>query len=107
MPHLNLILISYLAYTKARNALRTLTRNLRKQFERQIANNVKENPKAFWSYVRSRMKTRPVIGNIEDMDGKLHTSDEDISNAFNRYFSSVFTHEDPNTAPSYLSCRQK
>ena len=35
------------------------------------------------------------------MDGKLHTSDEDISNAFNRYFSSVFTHENPNTAPTF------
>ena len=91
----------YLAYTNTCNALRTLTRNLRKQFERQIANNLTENPKAFWSYARNRMKTRPVIGNIEDMDGKLHTSDEDISNAFNRYFSSVFTHEDPNTAPTF------
>ena len=30
----------YLVYAQARNALRTLTRNLRKQFERQIANNV-------------------------------------------------------------------
>ena len=34
----------YLAYAQARNALCTLTRNLCKQFERQIANNVKENP---------------------------------------------------------------
>jgi len=33
-----------------------ITRN---QFERRIANNIKENPKAFWNYTRSRMKTRP------------------------------------------------
>ena len=46
------------AYTQTRNSLRTFTHNLRKQFERQqIANNVKENPKAFWNYARNRMKT--------------------------------------------------
>ena len=91
----------YLAYTQARNALHTLTRNLRKQFEKQIANNVKENPKAFWNYARNRMKTRPAYGNIEGIDGKLYTSDEDKSNALNRFFSSVFTQEDPNTAPIF------
>ena len=74
----------HVAYTQARNALRTLTRNLRKQFERQIANNVKENPKAFWNYARNRMKTRPALGNIEGIDGKLYTSDIDKSNARKR-----------------------
>ena len=87
--------------TEPCNALRTLTRNLRKQFERQIANNVKENPKAFWNYARNRMKTRPALGNIEGIDGKLYTSDIDKSNALNNFFSSVFTNEDPSTAPTF------
>ena len=43
------------------------------------------------------MKTHPVVGNIEDVDGNLHTLDEDISSTFNKYFSSVVTQEDPNT----------
>ena len=47
------------------------------------------------------MKTHPAIGNIEGIDGKLYTSDEDKSNVFNRYFSSVFTQEDPYTAPTF------
>ena len=81
--------------------MRSLTRNLRKQFERQIANNIKENPKAFWNYARNRMKTRPAIGNIEGIDGKLYTSDKDKSNALNKFFSSIFAHEDPNTAPTF------
>jgi len=70
----------HLAYAQARNALQTLTHNLRNQFKRQIANNNKENPKAFWNYARNRMKTYPVIGSIEGIDGKLYTSDEDKSN---------------------------
>ena len=47
------------------------------------------------------MKTRPAIGNIEGIDGKLYTSDVDKSNALNKFFSSVFTNEDPNTAPTF------
>ena len=91
----------HIAYTQARDALRTLTCNLCKQFERQIANNVKESPKGFWNYARNRMKTRPAIGNIEGIDGKLYTSDTDKSNALNKFFSSVFTNEDPSTAPTF------
>ena len=47
------------------------------------------------------MKTRPAIGNIEGIDGKLYTSDLDKSNALNKFFSSVFTNEDPDTAPTF------
>ena len=47
------------------------------------------------------MKTRPAIGNIEGIDGKLYTSDKDKSNALNKFFSSIFAHEDPNTAPTF------
>ena len=62
------------AYTQARNAMQTLTHNLRKQFERQIVNNIKVNPKAFWNYAtaRNRMKTHPSIGSIERIDGKVY-----------------------------------
>ena len=35
------------ANTQAQKALRTLTHNLRKQFERQITSNIKVNPKEF------------------------------------------------------------
>jgi len=46
------------------------------------------------------MKIGPVIGSIEGIDGKLCTSDKDKSNALNKFFSGVFTTEDPNTVPS-------
>jgi len=91
----------HLAYTQACNALRTFTGNLRNQFEKQIANSIKENPKAFWKYVRNRMKTHSAIGSIEGIGGKLYTSDKDKSNALNKFFSSVFTTEDPYTIPSF------
>ena len=47
------------------------------------------------------MKTHPAIGSIEGIDGKLHTSDKDKSNALNKFLSSVFMTQDPNTVPSF------
>ena len=47
------------------------------------------------------MKTQPALGNIEGIDGKLYTSDIDKSNALNKLFSSIFTNEDPSTAPTF------
>ena len=80
----------HLTYTQACNALQTLNCNLHNQFERQIANNIKENPKAFWNYARNRMKTHSAIGSTEGIDGKLYISDKDKSNALNKLFSSVY-----------------
>ena len=49
------------------------------------------------------METCPAIGSIECIEGKLYTSDKDKPNAFNKFFSSVFMTEDPNTVvPSFL-----
>ena len=47
------------------------------------------------------MKTRPSIGNTEGIYGIVYTSDKDKSNAFNKFFSSIFIAEDPNTAPNF------
>jgi len=42
-----------------------------------------------------------VIGSVEGIDGKLYTSDKDKSNALNKFFSSAFMTEDPNTVHSF------
>jgi len=38
---------------------------------------------------------------VTRIDGKLYTSGKDKSNALNKFFSSVFMTEDPNTVPSF------
>ena len=86
--------------------MRTLTCNLRRNFESEIANNVKQNPKVFWSYVKSRVKTHAGIGCVEGIDGQLHHSDcTNKANAFNDFLSSVFVDEDPDTVPTFVTFR--
>ena len=41
-------------YCAARNKATKATIYAKKNYERNIAQNIKENPKNFWSYVRSK-----------------------------------------------------
>ena len=83
----------------ANNQLRSLTRNLKKNYESQLIQNIKSKPKAFWQYVNSRVKTRPGITELLRSDGSIASSDVEMATMFNDYFSSVFTREDTSSFP--------
>ena len=51
-------------YNRIRNQVRRLTRNIAKEYERGLARNAKENPKAIWRYINSKSKTKESIGNL-------------------------------------------
>ena len=81
------------------NQLRSLTHNLKKNYESQLIQNIKSKPKAFWQYVNSRVKTRPGITELPCFDGSTASSDAEMATMFNEYFSSVFTCEDTSSLP--------
>ena len=88
-----------------KNELRSSTRRLRKNFERDIANDVKKQKK-FWAYVNSRTITRSKIPPLNSEDGCKARSLADKVEALNEFFSSVFTEERmdniPNVQPGVL-----
>lgn len=61
-------------------------------FEKGLADRIKDNPKSFYSYTKSKLKTRETVGPIDDGNTVL-SADIDVANVLNNYFSSVFTHE--------------
>ena len=79
-------------YLQAKNQLRTLTRTLRTQFERGIAQDIKTAPKKFWSYVKSRTKTKSKIP-ILKKDGVDVVSAKEKAETLNNFFISNFTEE--------------
>ena len=62
-------------YCEARNNLRTLTRSLRSDYEKNLSLNVKQNPKTFWKYINSRLKVRPTIDDLQCPDGSTAHTD--------------------------------
>jgi len=89
------------AFKHARDSLRSLTRQLRSDFEKNLAGNIKTNSKCFWKYVNSRIQSRFPIKDLTTSDGCVIESDKDKANAFNKFFSSVFTIEDGSSLPDF------
>ena len=81
-------------YTKIKNELRSLTRNLRMK-----------SPKKFWSYVKSKMNTRSKIPILVKEDGMEAVTSSEKAETLNRYFSSNSTGENkelPNDDTPFL-----
>ena len=92
-------------YTNIKNELRSLTRNLRMQFEKGIADDSMISPRKFWSYVKSKMNTRSKILILVKEDGTEAVTLSEKAETLNRYFSSNLTGENmelPNDDTPFL-----
>ena len=83
------------AYNYIRNRVTLEIRKAKRNYERGVALDAKENSKHFWSYVRSKLRIKEQISYIKREDGTLTTTDEETANVFNNAFSNVFVREDP------------
>ena len=90
---LTLDAMDHARFARCKNQLRKLTRNLRQEYESRLAADLKNNPKAFWCYTSSRLKTKCRVEDLRDEGGTLMTDDQTKSEVLSRYFSSVFTVE--------------
>jgi hypothetical protein len=68
-------------------------RKAKKTFEKSLAKDVKKNPKAFYSYLKSKTSNKQSVGPLKD-DGIVVTDDEKQAEILNKFFTSVFTKED-------------
>ena len=90
----------YLEYVKYRNQAKTACRYSTKIFERQLSKEGKYNPKAFFSYVKSKISC---YGKIPDLiiDETRLSTDIEKATCFNDYFNSVYTKEDTDSIPYF------
>ena len=91
--------LDYLRYTQKRNAIRNLTRSLRLNYENSIAQNLRNNPKRFWSYVKSKTKVKSSIPTLISPDQNEAATDKEKATLLNSFFCSVFTREDLKNLP--------
>ena len=90
----------YETYAKARNQARWECRKANTLFELTLAKEAKRNPKAIFSYVNSKLKTKTGIADIDIDTGKA-TTDSEQAEALNEFFSDAFTEEYTRIIPSF------
>ena len=73
-------------YNRCKNDLRSLTRKLRRDFELNLARNVKTKSELFWKYTNSRLKNRQRIPSLIRPDGRKVTSPKEKSEALSEFF---------------------
>ena len=72
-----------------------MTNKPQKQFESNLANQAKENPKAIWKFISSKQKTKESIG--ESLTDQNHPASDTTSNNKEKvniiadFFTNVFT----------------
>ena len=91
--HLKNTHASWAKFRKVRNKIVNLVRQKSKKFINDLGFSVKENPKRFWSFVKSKTKSSSVPSDIIWGDKHADTS-HDIAKLFNEYFVSVFKPSD-------------
>ena len=64
-----------------------------------LARNIKNNPKLFWKYTKSRLISRQEIPSLTKPNGEKATTDKDKAETLNAFFASVFTIEEKDTIP--------
>ena len=64
-----------------------------------ISPEAKQNPKKFWSFVKSKKQEASGVAPLRNLDGLVHSDPETKANILNNQFMSVFTREDTNTIP--------
>ena len=97
--------LDYIRATNDKNEFKEMVRNLCRDFEHKLATNLKHNPKAFWRYCNTKLKSRSKLGDLETPTGNLTSDDTTKAELLNQYFASVFTNEDlvniPDIAQKY------
>ena len=86
-------------YIKTRNDCNRVIRMSKRKYEIILSEESKTNPKLFWKYVQSKVKSASGISQLKSESGHLSVTNADKANTLNELFSSVFIQEKLNDLP--------
>lgn len=90
----------YKLYRRASNKCRQVCNAAKKGYEAEVAREAKANPKKFWSYINTKLKTKSGMSDLNREDGTKTSDDNEKSEILNKYFCSVFTNENLTQMPT-------
>jgi len=85
---------------KAEELARFSIKEAKRKFDHKLAENVKNDAKSFYAYVRSKSTSRVGVGPLTSNSGERSVTDKEMCKAFNEYFSTVYTVKDTGNVPN-------
>ena len=89
---------SYTRYAVSRNDPNRKINSAKELYERRLAAECKDNPKAFWRYVQRKRKVREGISPLRKPSGQLSQNDTENVTELNNFLGMVSTIEKDITA---------
>ena len=83
-------------FKKSRNKLQRAIKCNYKSYIDSLGVSVTQNPKKFWSFVKSKTGSKSIPETMK-VESKEVSNSQEISEAFNKYFNSVFSTSEPYT----------
>ena len=84
-------------YKRCQKEAKQDVRQAKKDFERKLApglaQNIKEDSKSFYAYVRSKQKIKDAVGPLKTETGETIPPGQQTTDTLNNFFASVFTEE--------------
>ena len=80
-------------YRQERNKATQMIRIAKLIFDKKLCEDIKVNPKHFWSYIRSKTKIKENVLRVKKPNGQVTDSDLETANVMNNAFQSVFVKE--------------
>ena len=80
----------YKTYAKARNKNSHELRKARRNFERKLAKNIRNNVKSFWKYVNSKKKNKSKVNDLKNANGDFVSEDGKKAEVLNLQYGRIF-----------------
>ena len=74
------------AYLQAQKKAKVEIKKARKEFEKKLAKNIKEDRKSFFAYARSKSKTKVKVGSLENSHGNMQSESTAKAELLNNFF---------------------
>ncbi|MEW8545737.1 MAG: endonuclease/exonuclease/phosphatase family protein, partial [Candidatus Thiodiazotropha sp.] len=94
-------LATYNEYKTARNNVTYEMRRSKYQYEKNLTEKIRNEPKLFWRYVSDKSKTKVNVGQLMTVNGHFTSNDKEKAEVLNNYFASVFTIENQTRIPQF------
>jgi Reverse transcriptase (RNA-dependent DNA polymerase)/Endonuclease-reverse transcriptase len=92
------------AYKETEKRVRNMIRNAKRKLERKLAAENGGNSKPFYAYLKSKLKNKTPVGPLKNRHGQTVSSNKEMAELLNGYFSGVFTDEAPGPVPAADRC---
>ena len=81
-------------YRSKQRQVKKITRQAKREYEKDMAKNIKHNNKAFFKYIRGKEQVRTSVGPLRNITRRVVSDESKMADLLTRYFASTFTQEE-------------